>query len=138
MLLATAVSNTSGPSFTVQGWVAWIIILGSIALSLAAIWKVIVPFVAACSSVIRRMQTLDDIAQEFRPNSGTTLHDRLLAIDRTTTSTHDNLRQLWDYSHQSHHSIVNALVKVAPGVDIITALAKKLGAMPQQMPEDPA
>lgn len=144
MLLLALASSSEGPSVQVKGWLAWLIIGGAISLAVLAMGEL---WIRVARPLLKGLETLAQIANEFQPNSGATLHDTITAIRRDTSTAlqerqglenqigelHDKLEQLWDYSHDFKHEVVNGLTKVGLATDVVKRLAAQIGPHPERM-----
>jgi hypothetical protein len=85
-LLASS-TNLSGPQIRVTGWVMWVIIIGAVIAALAtiatAITKFVLPVVRMAVKFEEEWPILAEIADDFKPNGGDSLRDRIDKIDRT-------------------------------------------------------
>lgn len=139
-------ATSAGPSVAVTGWIAWVIVAGAVAIAVTSLWtlwrKIVRPFVQS-------VDTLADIAVQFRPNHGTSLHDVIHVIRDDVKHVADvqqamvhgadgdrrKLTELWDYSHQMKHDIVGALSAIALAEPLVQALVQELGKRPQRIDE---
>lgn len=149
MMLATAVSS-GGPSFAVHGWEASIIIFAAVLAALVGIWKIVVPFVRACLKVGQVVDTLANIATEFRPNGGHSLHDTILRIEEHTAEavaqgkeaaersreavahgavTHEKLEKLYDYAHGFRHDALSEIAKLKMADAALEVLVRQSTAL---------
>lgn len=127
-------------------WVNWLIGVGAVLTALRIIWVTTRRWAHKALYVIGLLEDISgslpvllEIATTFKPN-GHTLPQRLDAIDQSGQRNeanhariYDLLVKLWNYSHDSHHGVVNALAKVYVGNETIEALRAKLAAQPQHL-----
>lgn len=103
-------------------------------ITVAARADTLIKLAAAAEAIQEALPVLLDIAKEFRPNSGKTLHDRLVRIDTVTSNTNATVVELHSYTHERVHAIVQILTRVAPTLDLVQRLAAQLGPTPKPPP----
>ena len=146
-MIEALTSSSSGPSVSVHGWIAVIIVIGGITGSLLAIGGFLGFVVKVSRPLARVLETLIEIANEFRPNSGSSLHDTVVRIEEHAAeaveqgkaakaqgeATHAKLEELWDYTHDFKHDMVNGLMENGLAAATVTRLAQQLAPEPRRM-----
>lgn len=150
-MIEALTSSSSGPSVSVHGWIAVIIVIGGITGSLLAIGGFLGFVVKVSRPLARVLETLIEIANQFRPNSGSSLHDTVVRIEEHAAEaveqgkaaktqgeeTHAKLEELWDYTHDFKHDVVNGLSKNSLSAATVKRLAEEIGPRPQRIDDPP-
>jgi hypothetical protein len=91
-LLLAISASTSGPSFTVNGIVAWIIICGAVVAATVTVYKVVWPLTKSLVKASETWPKLDQLAsmeesltkivKEFQPNGSASMRDSVDRIEK--------------------------------------------------------
>jgi hypothetical protein len=70
----------------VPDWLEWLVWIAAGVGATGVLWRQVVrPMARAITNTEKMVPVLFDIAQEFQPNDGRTLHDRIVKIEREVT-----------------------------------------------------
>jgi predicted PurR-regulated permease PerM len=103
----STVTTTSGPSVSVHGWIAFVIITASVLGAVAVIWRIFWPLTKKVVHVTETWPSVEDVARlaplverindQFQNNGGSSMRD---AIDQNTALTAETRDMLHDISKQ--------------------------------------
>jgi hypothetical protein len=126
----------------VGGWIAWVILAGSLSTAVVAIWKAVVPVVRMAVKFNETWPVLEQIGEDFRRDHGSSLRDRIERMDGNvemlgSVTIEENGRpmtrplpevvaELHKYSHANNHLLVDRVTSVEGWQKLYEGLVAKI------------